>query len=109
MFGLFWQCFVWNFLSRHVSIVAYFCYIAANSSKGITSTNEELKSMQGHIKTARSLLTKYARKENTHKLFIFLAVVFFLATVLYIMKKRLWSAGDTYNIPQQHNNEPVTV
>lgn len=84
----------------------------ANSSKGITATSDELKGMQGHIKTARSLLTKYARKETTHKLFIFLAVVFFLATVLYIMKKRLWStgvAGSYSNIPQEHNNEPVTV
>ncbi len=63
--------------------------------------------MQGNIKNSRSLLTKYGRKEMTDKIFIFLAVAFFLATVLYIMKKRLWgtSISETYNYPQHHGQQ----
>lgn len=48
----------------------------------------------------------------TDKLFIFLAVVFFLATVLYIMKKRLWSTSmgmDSYNAPQDSIQDPTVV
>lgn len=89
-----------------------FYIFVANSSKGITNTNDELRSMQGHIKNARSLLTKYGRKEMTDKLFIFLAVVFFLATVLYIIKKRLWSSSmdtDTYNAPQDRTQDPLFI
>ncbi|XP_067928330.1 vesicle transport protein SEC20-like [Watersipora subatra] len=84
----------------------------SNSSKGITLTNEELKNMQGHIKNSRSLLTKYGRKEMTDRLFLFLAVAFFLATVLYIIKKRLWSsdiAMESFNAPQENVQDPVIV
>jgi len=97
---------------RVSGLINYYTNIAANSSKGITSTNEELKNMQGHIKNSRSLLTKYGRKENTDKIFIFLAFVFFLATVLYILKKRLWSSysASPYNPPQDHSQEgPITI
>lgn len=69
--------------------------------------------MQDHIKNARSLLTKYGRKAMTDKLFIFLAVVFFFATVLYIVKKRLLSSAmgvdSSYNLPQDHTQETVVI
>ncbi len=56
----------------------------------MSDTNEEFKSMTGHIQNSRKLITKYGRRENTDKLLIFLALVFFFATVLYIVKKRLF-------------------
>jgi len=65
------------------------------SSKQVTETNEEFKSMSGHIQNSKKLLTKYGRRELTDKLLIFLALVFFFATVLYIMKKRLFKSGFT--------------
>lgn len=60
------------------------------SSKNITDTHEEFKNMGGHIQNAQRLLTKYGRRELTDKLLIFIALVFFFATVLYILKRRLW-------------------
>ncbi|XP_063432300.1 vesicle transport protein SEC20-like [Mytilus trossulus] len=60
------------------------------SSTTITSTQEEMKSMGGHIKNSQRLITKYSRRQFTDKLLIFLALVFFFVTVLYIMKKRIW-------------------
>ena len=48
--------------------------------------------MSGHIQHSRKLLTKYSRREFTDKLLIFLALVFFFATVLYIVKKRLFTS-----------------
>ena len=63
-----------------------------SSSKNITETNEEFKTMSGHIQHSRKLLTKYSRREFTDKLLIFLALVFFFATVLYIVKKRLFTS-----------------
>ena len=57
----------------------------------MTETNEEFKSMSGHIYTSKKLLTKYNRRELTDRLLIILALVFFFSTVVYIVKKRLWS------------------
>ncbi|XP_064603283.1 vesicle transport protein SEC20-like [Liolophura sinensis] len=62
-----------------------------SSSNTITGTREEFRSMSGHIQNSRKLLTKYNRREVTDKLLIFLALVFFFSTVLYIVKKRIWS------------------
>ncbi|XP_008568257.1 PREDICTED: vesicle transport protein SEC20 isoform X2 [Galeopterus variegatus] len=61
-----------------------------NSSRTILDANEEFKSMSGTIQLGRKLITKYNRRELTDKLLIFLALALFLATVLYIMKKRLF-------------------
>ncbi|XP_070541459.1 vesicle transport protein SEC20-like [Ptychodera flava] len=60
------------------------------SSKTLQDTHEEFKGMRGVIQTSRKLLTKYNRREITDKLLIILAVAFFFATVLYILKKRLF-------------------
>ena len=67
-----------------------FYHFTANSSGQIGETNEELKSMTGHIQNSKKLLTKYGRRECTDKLLILLALVFFFGTVLYIVKKRLF-------------------
>ncbi|XP_052771349.1 vesicle transport protein SEC20-like isoform X2 [Mya arenaria] len=60
-----------------------------SSSRVITDTHEEFKSMGGHIHNSRRLITKYGQRELTDKLLIFIALVFFLATVLYILRRRL--------------------
>ncbi|XP_056146895.1 vesicle transport protein SEC20 [Lampris incognitus] len=62
----------------------------ATSSRTVQETNEEFKAMTGTIQLGRKLITKYNRRELTDKLLIFLAVALFLATVLYILKKRLF-------------------
>ncbi|CAE1325035.1 SEC20 [Acanthosepion pharaonis] len=63
----------------------------ASSSKTMTETHEEFKSMSGHIYTSKKLLTKYNRRELTDRLLIILALIFFFSTVVYIVKKRVWS------------------
>ncbi|XP_020491233.1 vesicle transport protein SEC20 [Labrus bergylta] len=62
----------------------------ATSSMTVQETNEEFKNMTGTIHLGRKLILKYNRRELTDKLLIFLAVSLFLATVLYILKKRLF-------------------
>lgn len=62
----------------------------ATSSRTVQETNEEFKTMTGTIQLGRKLITKYNRRELTDKLLIFLALALFLATVLYILKKRLF-------------------
>uniref|UniRef100_A0A8C5V8X2 Sec20 C-terminal domain-containing protein n=1 Tax=Microcebus murinus TaxID=30608 RepID=A0A8C5V8X2_MICMU len=47
-------------------------------------------SMSGTIQLGQKLITKYNRRELTDKLLIFLALALFLATVFYIVKKRLF-------------------
>ncbi|XP_060562370.1 vesicle transport protein SEC20-like [Ruditapes philippinarum] len=61
------------------------------SSKNLTDTHEEFKTMGGHIQNSKRILTKYGQRELTDKLLIFIALVFFFATVIYILKRRLWS------------------
>uniref|UniRef100_A0A3Q3WBY3 Sec20 C-terminal domain-containing protein n=1 Tax=Mola mola TaxID=94237 RepID=A0A3Q3WBY3_MOLML len=65
-------------------------YILSTSSRTIQETNDEFKNMTGTIQLGRKLITKYNRRELTDKLLIFLALALFLATVLYILKKRLF-------------------
>ncbi|XP_052393514.1 vesicle transport protein SEC20 [Carassius gibelio] len=62
----------------------------ASSSRTVLETNEEFKAMTGTIHSGRKLILKYNRRELTDKLLIFLALALFLATVLYILKKRLF-------------------
>ncbi|XP_075887934.1 vesicle transport protein SEC20-like isoform X2 [Nelusetta ayraudi] len=64
--------------------------LLATSSRTVQETNEEFKSMTGTIHLGRKLILKYNRRELTDKLFIFLALALFFATVLYILKKRLF-------------------
>ncbi|XP_072301592.1 vesicle transport protein SEC20-like [Eucyclogobius newberryi] len=62
----------------------------ATSSRTVLETNEEFKSMTGTIHFGRKLILKYNRRELTDKLLIFLALALFFATVLYILKKRIF-------------------
>ncbi|XP_072252146.1 vesicle transport protein SEC20-like [Leuresthes tenuis] len=62
----------------------------ATSSRTVQETNDEFRTMTGTIQLGRKLITKYNRRELTDKLLIFLALALFLATVLYILKKRLF-------------------
>uniref|UniRef100_A0A671LQE6 BCL2 interacting protein 1a n=1 Tax=Sinocyclocheilus anshuiensis TaxID=1608454 RepID=A0A671LQE6_9TELE len=62
----------------------------ATSSRTVQETNEEFKALTGTIQLGRKLIIKYNRRELTDKLLIFLALALFLATVLYILKKRLF-------------------
>ncbi|XP_054611991.1 vesicle transport protein SEC20 isoform X2 [Dunckerocampus dactyliophorus] len=62
----------------------------ATSSRTVQEANEEFKNMTGTIHLGRKLILKYNRRELTDKLLIFLALALFLATVLYILKKRLF-------------------
>lgn len=68
----------------------FFTLFEATSSRTIQETNDEFKTMTGTIQLGRKLITKYNRRELTDKLLIFLALALFLATVLYILKKRLF-------------------
>lgn len=61
-----------------------------NSSQSVGEIQEEFQDMGGHIQHSHRLLTKYGRREFTDKLLICLALVLFFATVLYIVKKRIW-------------------
>ncbi|XP_051513546.1 vesicle transport protein SEC20 [Myxocyprinus asiaticus] len=60
------------------------------SSRTVLETHEEFKAMSGTIQLGRKLIVKYNRRELTDKLLIFLALALFLATVVYILKKRLF-------------------
>ncbi|XP_017276762.1 vesicle transport protein SEC20 [Kryptolebias marmoratus] len=62
----------------------------ATSSRTVEETNEEFKNMKGTIHLGMKLILKYNRRELTDKLLIFLAFALFFATVLYILKKRLF-------------------
>ncbi|KAK0070418.1 vesicle transport protein SEC20-like isoform X1 [Biomphalaria pfeifferi] len=61
-----------------------------SSSEVVSDTQDEFHTMGGHIQHSQRLLTKYGRREFTDRLLILLALIFFFATVLYIIKKRLW-------------------
>ncbi|KAJ8254690.1 hypothetical protein GJAV_G00196100 [Gymnothorax javanicus] len=76
---------------REYSTAAFspLCLYVATSSRTVLQANEEFKAMTGTIQLGRKLITKYNRRELTDKLLIFLALALFLATVLYILKKRL--------------------
>ncbi|GAB6024941.1 Vesicle transport protein S20 [Chamberlinius hualienensis] len=60
------------------------------SSQKITDTQEEFKSMGGTIHQSRKLLSKYNRRELTDRVLILLAIAFFFACVLYVLKGRIF-------------------
>ena len=64
-----------------------------SSSKNLQESHEEVQNMDAHINTSKKLLTKFGRRQLTDHLLIFLALVFFYASVIYIVKKRLWPSG----------------
>ena len=82
---------------------------AVQSSNQITETNEEFKSMTGHIQNSHKLLTKYGRREFTDKLLIILALVFYFATVLYIVKKRMFGLDSVQEAAQNYVDDQNTA
>jgi len=70
-----------------------------SSSKKIQESHEEVQSLDAHIGTSKKLLTKFERRQLTDHLLIFLALVFFYASVVYIVKKRLWPSGGSPTDP----------
>ncbi len=78
---------------KHFPLRSFYVCISCptvTSSTTVQETNEEFKNMTGTIHLGRKLILKYNRRELTDKLLIFLALALFLATVLYILKKRLF-------------------
>ncbi|KAG8224246.1 hypothetical protein J437_LFUL001625 [Ladona fulva] len=61
-----------------------------NSSTAVHSTRDEFSNMGSLLGQSRKLLTKYGRRECTDKVLILFAFAFFLACVVYIIKKRLF-------------------
>lgn len=60
------------------------------SSTTVSGTGEELQNTAGTIQQSGKLLNKYGRRETTDKILLFLAFMFFLAVVFYIVQKRLF-------------------
>ncbi|KAG0430541.1 hypothetical protein HPB47_022594, partial [Ixodes persulcatus] len=67
-----------------------FPYNAVGTSSVITESQEESRHMSSAILQSKKLLTKYGRREMTDRVLILLAVVFFFACVLYVLKRRLF-------------------
>jgi protein transport protein SEC20 len=82
---------VFVFCDTHAT--PWLLFFSVNSSHQVSETNEEFKNMSGHIQNSKRLLTKYGQRKSTNKLIIILAMVFFFATVLYIVKKRIFSSS----------------
>ncbi|XP_058797950.1 vesicle transport protein SEC20 [Phymastichus coffea] len=59
------------------------------SSEKVSGTKKELEQQHQVIVQSGKLLGKYGRREITDKALIFLAFMFFLAVVFYILQKRL--------------------
>ncbi len=60
------------------------------SSEEVGNTHEELYNQESQIQQSGKLLKKYGRRENTDKILLFFAFIFFLACVFYIVQKRLF-------------------
>ncbi|CAH1403362.1 unnamed protein product [Nezara viridula] len=80
-------------ISRHLAdttqLSADTLQTLANSSMTVTGTSGELLETKSAISQSGKLLDKYSRRQFTDKLILLLGFVFFLACVLYILKKRL--------------------
>jgi len=60
------------------------------SSQVVDETSMEYRTMAGVIGQSRKLISKYARRELTDKVLIVIALAFFFAVVLYILRKRVF-------------------
>lgn len=80
-------------ISRHLAdttqLSADTLQTLANSSMTVTGTSGELQETKSAISQSGKLLDKYSRRQFTDKLILLLGFAFFLACVLYILKKRL--------------------
>lgn len=60
------------------------------TSSTVKGTQDELQNTAGTISQSGKLLKKYGRREFTDKIIMFLAFLFFIACVFYIIQKRLF-------------------
>ena len=65
--------------------------VLESSSATIAATAGELHSVTSHVTAARGLLNRFARRDLTDRVVLSLALLFFAAVVLYILKKRVFS------------------
>lgn len=63
-------------------------YVVASSNK-IKGTDSEMKNVSAVITTSHKLISKYGRRDLTDRILIALGLLLFVATVLYILQKRL--------------------
>lgn len=64
--------------------------LLVGTSSMITESQQESRQMGFAILQSQKLLTKYGRREMTDRVLIFLALLFFFACVLYVLKRRLF-------------------
>ncbi|XP_037576689.1 vesicle transport protein SEC20-like [Dermacentor silvarum] len=64
--------------------------LLVGTSSVITESQEESRQMGSAILQSKKLLTKYGRREMTDRVLIFLALLFFFACVLFVLKRRLF-------------------
>lgn len=64
--------------------------LLVNTSTVITESQEESRQMSSAILQSKKLLSKYGRREMTDRVLIILALLFFFACVLYVLKRRLF-------------------
>lgn len=64
--------------------------LLVGTSGVISESQEESRQMGSALMQSKKLLTKYGRREMTDRVLIFLALLFFFACVLYVLKRRLF-------------------
>lgn len=77
-------------LAKEVALSEETVQTLTQSSNTVLETQEEFKMMGGVIQQSTKLLSKYDRRELTDKALIFLALSFFFACVIYVIKKRIF-------------------
>ena len=63
-------------------------YTAMSSGK-LQETKQGMEEIGSSIKVGQGLISKLGRRDFTDKVLIFLAFVFFISVVLYVIRKRL--------------------
>jgi len=62
----------------------------SDSSCTLGSIDRELKNMGSVLGRSKQILNKYARRENTDKVLIFIGLIFFFACCLVVVRNRTW-------------------
>ncbi|XP_062522287.1 vesicle transport protein SEC20-like [Corticium candelabrum] len=64
--------------------------VLAGSSKTVSHAHEELKTFSSTVGTSRILVNKYNRREFTDRLLIFVGLLLFSSTVIFVVTRRLF-------------------
>ena len=67
--------------------------VLSRSSRQVVETQREFRTMSAHVKDSERLLSRFGRRLMTDKVLILLAVLFFVAACLYVVKKRVPGLG----------------